>query len=385
MTPQKLPCTMKKLKYLVLGAGLCGSSVARLLKDAGQDVVIFEKEEYAGGLCITRVTPEGIKYEPFGARTFHTHSDLIRDFVLRFDEFNGYVHKKGMIINNEIFPFPLTWESINRFPKKERILEELQNRPQRINMENFETAAISILGRTLYNYFVKNYTEKMWGMDPSHLTADWAPKRLELRQDNRDECFPDQWQGLPCRGYSVLIERILGDIPVVFKRRTFDFGSFDVIISSARIDEILNFKYGKLRYRSLRFDYEKDGGWERDDYGTINLPQHPQYIRKCNFKILHKINTSHSYIQYQEPVEAGDGNVPMYPVITREQQEKFMRYLEEICQTNICPIGRLGLFKYLDMDKAIMVAFDMLPVILKYHALAPAERLNAISNVIRKY
>lgn len=376
---------MKKLKYLILGAGLCGSSAARLLKDAGQDVVIFEKEEYVGGLCITRVTPEGIKYEPFGARTFHTHSDLIRDFVLRFDEFNGYVHRKGIIINHEIFPFPLTWESINRFPKKDRILEELQNRPQHINMENFETAAISVFGRTLFKYFVKNCTEKMWGMDPADLIADWAPKRLELRQNGRDECFPDQWQGLPCHGYSVLIERIIGDIPVVFKSGTFDFGSFDVIISSARIDEILNFKYGKLRYRSLRFDYEKDESWEQNDYGTINLPQHPQYIRKCNFKILHKINMSHSYIQYQEPVEADDGNVPMYPVATREQQEKFMRYLEEICQTNICPIGRLGLFKYLDMDKAIMVAFDMLPVILKYHTMTPAEKLEAISNIIRKY
>lgn len=122
-----------------------------------------------------------------------------------------------------------------------------------------------------------------------------------------------------------------------------------------------------------------------NDYGTINLPQHDKFIRKCNFKILHQQESEHIWIQYQEPVTADKNYLPMYPVAVEKNTKTFIRYLEEICETNICPIGRLGLYKYLDMDQAVGVAFDMLFVIENYPNLSAGMKFQKIKNILEKY
>jgi len=374
------------MKILVVGAGLSGCSAARLLKDRGHEVSLIEKRGEVGGLCITRTGDDELRYEPFGARTFHAKSSRVREFVARFDDFNGYVHRKGMIINGRLFPFPMTKAAIDGLEEKERIFEELKNRPAIIDKTNFETACISIFGRTLYGYFVKNYTVKMWGVDPKELTAEWAQKRLELREDDSEGLFKDEWQGLPCHGYSFLLERMIDGIHVMVNTTSFDPAGYDVVILSAPIDHAMDFKFGRLQYRGLRFDYSKDEEWEDDDYGTINLPQHPRYIRKCNFKILHKQKSSHSLVQYQEPVAADEKSVPMYPVNTEENNRIFDRYLKKVCATkNICPIGRLGLFKYLNMDKAVEVAFDMVAIIESCSEITSEERYKKIKAIAKSH
>jgi len=373
------------MRILIIGAGLSGCTIARLLKERDHDVFVIEKENYVGGLCITKLTPDGLKYEPFGARTFHTKYNYVKEFITRFDEFNGYIHRKGMILNGHLFPFPITKQAINQFKEKDQIIEELKNRPSKINQLNFETACISIFGKTLYNYFIKNYTSKMWGIEPIKLTAEWAPKRLELREEEDDRLFKDQWQGLPKHGYSYLLERIIKGIPIQFNRATFDPEKFDIVISSAPIDKILNYKYGKLEYRSLKFEYKSDELWENDSYGTINLPQHPVYIRKCNFKILHKESSDHNWIQYQQPVVSDENNRPMYPMNTEANNELFDKYLKEICKTNICPIGRLGLFKYLDMDKAVAIAYEMPEIVESFKKLSAMEKYDRIRDIREKY
>lgn len=160
------------MNILVVGAGLSGCSLARLLKDRGHTVSLIEKEDRVGGLCVTDVNQDGLKYEPFGARTFHSKNPRIKKFITKFDDFNGYIHRKGMIINRKLFPFPITKEAINNFEEREKILRELKKRPNKADRTNFETASVSIFGKTLYEYFIKNYTTKMWGMDPKNLTAE---------------------------------------------------------------------------------------------------------------------------------------------------------------------------------------------------------------------
>lgn len=370
------------MKILVLGAGLSGCSVARILKDKGHNVSIIEKESRVGGLCKTFVNKDGLKYEPFGARTFHSNNQQVIDFVKRFDEFNGYEHRKGMIINNKLFPFPITKEAINGFEDKDKIFEELENRPKEIDKTNFETACVSIFGRTLYNYFIENYSRKMWGEDYKKLTAEWAPKRLELREDDRDGLFSQEWQGLPIHGYSFLLEKMIEGIPIKLNSFKFKKEDYDVVVSTAPIDEIMNFKFGKLQYRSLFFDYKEDETWENDIYGTINLPQHEKYFRKCNFKILHKQESEHNFIQYQRAVECIDNRVPMYPVNTRSNDKLFDKYLYEICNiTNICPLGRLGLFKYYNMNEAVESSFEMIDIIENYKNLNSVERYKKIQEV----
>jgi UDP-galactopyranose mutase len=291
-----------------------------------------------------------------------------------------------MIINRRLFPFPITKEAINNFKEKYQILQELENRPNCIDRKNFETASISIFGKTLYNYFIKNYTEKMWGIAADQLTSEWVSKRLELREKEDNGLFKAQWQGLPVKGYSYLLEKMIEGIPIVFNTDKFNVANYDVIVSSAPIDKLLDYKYGKLPYRSLRFHYEADEYWENENYGTINLPQDPKFVRKCNFKILHKQNSEHNWIQYQEPIAADDNNIPMYPINTRKNNEIFDKYLKEICENkNICPIGRLGLYKYLDMDKAIAVAHDMHLIIENYLDLSSTERHRKIKEIRARY
>lgn len=225
----------------------------------------------------------------------------------------------------------------------------------------------------------------MWGIDPKELTADWAPKRLELR-DKEGDLFEGQWQGLPVDGYSKLIENMLEGIAVKLKTAYFDHKNFDVVAYSGPIDSILDYKFCKLKYRSLKFDYACDETWEKDEYGTINLPQHQYFIRKCNFKILHKQDSKHNFIQYQEPIEADKTYIPMYPINTDDNDKVFNLYLKKICSDgNICPIGRLGLFKYLDMDKAVEVAFDMVEIIEGYPYLENSDKIKRISMIRAAY
>ncbi len=374
------------MKILVVGSGLSGSAVARILKDRGHNISIIEKESRIGGLCVTNVNKDGLKYEPFGARTFHSKNQQVIDFVKRFDEFNGYEHRKGMIINGKLFPFPITKEAINGFEDKDKIFEELNNLPKEVDKTNFETACLSIFGKTLYNYFISNYSEKMWGMDPSKLTAEWAPRRLELRENSEDGLFSQEWQGLPNKGYSVLLEKMVEGIPVKLNSFKFKKEDYDMVVSTAPIDEMMNFKFGKLQYQSLMFDYKKDELWENENYGTINLPQDKKYIRKCNFKILHKQVSEHNFIQYQQPVEMNGKNVPMYPVNTKENNKLFDCYLKEICNVwNVLPLGRLGLYKYFNMTDAVETSFEMVDLIENYLSLNSIERYKQIQEIRNKY
>jgi len=330
-----------------VGAWLSGCSLGRLLMDRGHAVTIIEKKAFVGGLCITRTDRDGVDFEPFGARTFHSKDPRMIEFVKRFDEFNGYVHRKGMIINGALFPFPISRRALERLLDRARILSELESRPEEADDSNFATACISRFGPTLYKYFIENYTEKMWGIRPKQLTAEWAPERLEFREDNNDELFRGQWQGLPIHGYSHLLEKMLEGIPVRLSTTAYRAEEYDVVVCTGPIDAICGYGRGTLPYRSIRFHYQYDANWEDDNYGTINLPQHPKFIRKCNFRVLHKQASKLNRVQYHEPIAADGSNVPMYPINTKENDALFDEYLLETCQKpNTCPMGRLGLYRY---------------------------------------
>jgi UDP-galactopyranose mutase len=375
------------MNILIIGTGLSGCSLGRMLKDKGHRVEFIEKERRIGGLCVTRTNKDGLPYEPYGAHTFHSSKARIKDFMTQFDAFNGYIHRKGVVINGRLYPFPITKEAIDDFPEKEKILGELKSRPKNIDRTNFERACRSIFGKTLYGFFIENYTRKMWGIPPRTLTADWALKRLELREGRRDDrLFQNRWQGLPKRGYSFLLGKMIAGMPVTLKATNFNPGRYDVVVSSAPIDRLLDLKFGKLEYRSMTFSYAKENAWENMSYGTINLPQHRVYVRKCNFNVLHRRRAKYQFVQYQRSVDFDGQNMPMYPVKTQKNDGVFDRYLREICRSrNICPIGRLGLFKYLDMDKAVEMAFAMVPIVERYPLMPADERYKRIKRLVDSF
>jgi UDP-galactopyranose mutase len=270
-------------------------------------------------------------------------------------------------------------------PECDQILKELDERPKKSNHTNFEKYMVSLFGPTLYKLFIYNYTKKMWDIEPRELAVEWAIKRMELNEYNTD-LFNGAWQGVPIGGYTQFLEQIITGIPIEYNSSRFKKSEFDIILFSGKIDELFEYKFGVLPYRSLRFDYCDNDLWENENYGTINLPQHHKYIRKANFKILHQQKFKNSWVQYQEPVQALSNNLPMYPINTKENCTLFDKYLKEACKSDkIIPIGRLGLYKYLDMDKAISLAIKMIQLIKKWKNLGKNSRYVRIKALLKKY
>ncbi|MFX1315901.1 MAG: UDP-galactopyranose mutase [Promethearchaeota archaeon] len=370
------------MRVLILGAGISGCTLARLLKNKDYIVSIKEKEDHIGGLCYTKTSSNGILYEPYGGHAFHTKDSRIKEFVLDFSDFNNYKHTKGIVINGVLRHFPLSKKTILEMGESEQILKELKELPKNPDLTNFETYAISKFGVTLYGLFIYNYSKKMWGVEPKELTTEYILNRINLTNANT-QMFEDDFQGLPVKGYTDFLENMIHDIPIELNNSEFDDSLFDLILFSGRIDELLKFKFGELQFRSLRFDYTENDEWENENFGSINLPQHEKYIRKINFKVLYQQKTNKSWIQYQEPISFNKNVLPLYPIYTKQNIELFDRYLIEACKSDkIIPIGRLGLYKYLEMGQAISLAMNMIPLIENWKNLSPKNRFFEIKKLL---
>jgi len=366
----------------VLGAGFSGCTIAKTLCDNGIGVVVFEKNDYVGGLSISKKNNNGVWFEPFGNRIFHTKSSLVKEFVQRFGTFNSYVHRKGIKIHDNIYPYPLSLDILKRFPEHDLIINEINNLPREKNTKNFETITKDIFGKTLYELMIKNYSTKMWGCNLSEIESEWAPKRLEIREKSNLPLFVDQWQGVPTNGYSNLFDHMTKNIDIVYNHSGIPRG-FDFIISTAPIDEIMNHEHGKLPYRGMKFYYEYFCDWENKEWGTINLPTHHRYIRKCNFNIVHKQEHLPTFVQFQEPCDPDKDTPPMYPINSKRSERIYNKYVEKIVDKNILPAGRLGLFKYFDMDKSVLSSMKIAEGIGDYMKLTSKKKIDFIKDIRR--
>lgn len=374
------------MKVLVIGAGLSGCTTARLLSDRGHEVVIREKENRIGGLSITSADEEtGIPYEPYGPRTFHATSPRVIEHAQRFAAFTGYKHRKGIILEGRMFPFPLTYDALKQLTRYSDILTEQSRLPETPDSTNFETYCLTRFGKTLYEYFIKNYTFRMWGCPPEQLTASWAPERIPLRE-KEGPLFKEEWQGQPQDGYSRWLENMASGINVITGVATHDFTGFDRVIYTAPIDALFNFDQGRLAYRSAEFHYVRDETWENSQYGVINLPQHPLFLRKCNPAVMHGVDTDRTLIQYHQSTAFNGTNMPMYPVHTRENEDRFNNYLRRAIQTGaLIPAGRLGLFEYYDMDEAIENAFAVADLVEAYGNWPQAKRYKILTDLRKSH
>lgn len=222
----------------------------------------------------------------------------------------------------------------------------------------------------------------MWGIEPRELTPEYIHNRIKLNNSD-NQLFEDNFQGLPINGYTELLSSMINGIPLKLNSTDFDESVSDLILYSGRIDELLNFKYGNLEHRSLNFDYVEKEKWENPQYGSINLPQHEKYIRKVNFKVYYQVNLENNWIQYQEPVSFNENNLPLYPIYTKRNIALFDKYLIEACRSEkIIPVGRLGLYKYMEMSQAISLAMNIVPLIEVWKELSPKKRYFEIKDLL---
>jgi len=370
---------IRGLKYLIVGSGFFGSVLAeRIANILNEKVMVIEKRMHVGGNCFSVDEDDtGIHYHKYGTHIFHTNNKKVWDYINQFTSFNGYYHQVLTTYKDKVYQMPINLETINSFYNKNlkpyevqdflnsEILKENYQEPK-----NFEEKAISLIGRPLYEAFIEGYTKKQWQTDPKNLPESILT-RLPFRINYNESYYNSQWQGIPLEGYSVIFKRLLNNpnIQILLNTDYFDIKqSIDektIVLYSGPIDKFFNYKFGRLDYRTLKFELEilpfKDyQGTSVMNYAEESIP----YTRIHEPRHLHPeregIYPSDKSLIIREYSLFDNSENPFYPVNNFKNSEKYIKYrslLEGI--PNVFIGGRLGDYKYYDMHQSINSALEL--------------------------
>ena len=365
-------------EYVLVGAGFFCSVIAeRIANELNKNVLIIESRNHIGGNCYSEIdSVTGIEYHKYGTHIFHTSNKKVWDYISKFTEFNSYYHQVLTTYNNKVYQMPINLETINSFYglnlkpyEVDGFLESELKKEHYKNPKNFEEQAISLIGRPLYEAFIKGYTIKQWGRSPKKLPAHII-KRLPFRKNYSESYFFDTFQGVPTDGYTSIFNKMLSSDKISIKLNT-DFNEIKhlikektKIIFSGSIDSLLNYKYGELDYRTLNFKKEKVNhsdyqGTSVMNYSNEDIP----YTRIHEPKHLHperNYNKNESLIIKEFSSNACRNN-PYYPIGGAKNRELYNKYFQEVKQIypNIIVGGRLGDYRYYDMHHVIENALDL--------------------------
>jgi UDP-galactopyranose mutase len=364
------------MKIYVIGSGFFGAVIAeRIADDARIPVTIIEKRHHIGGNSWSEVCQEtGIECHIYGSHIFHTSDEQVWNYICRFTDFNNYKHKVLSKYNNNIYAMPINMTTINSFysinlkpAEVNDFLVEEAAKEKIDKPENLEEEAISLIGRPLYEAFIKGYTIKQWNKDPKELSSNII-SRLLFRNDDNDHYFSDKYEGIPLDGYAKLFSKILDNDLIDVKLNTDFFKIKDsipadsLIIYTGAIDQFFNYCHGKLEWRTSTFESEIHDFPDYQGTSVMNYANHEiPYTRIHEFKHYHpersSTNKTITYTEYSKFVE--DKDEPYYPVATPANMTIFKKYQKEAEKLkNIIFGGRLGSYKYLDMDDAVAEALE---------------------------
>lgn len=357
--------------YLVVGAGLFGAVFANRAAAAGKRVMVIDKRPYVGGNVYTREV-EGINVHVYGAHIFHTSDERVWEFVNRFARFNDYVNRVVADYNGVRYSMPFNMYTFEKLwgvttPEAAKAVIESQIREAGIGeITNLEEQAISMVGTDVYRTLVKGYTEKQWGRPATKLPPSII-KRLPLRFTYDDNYFNDKYQGIPMGGYTAMVEKMLEGIPVRTGTEYRDFVSgtdagFGKTVYTGMIDEFFGFSLGKLAYRSLRFETEvldkpDFQGNAVVNYTSFDVP----YTRIIEHKYFENASSPKTVISREYPDAYEDGKEAYYTVNDEENAALYNKYKETARRLapDVIFGGRLGEYKYYDMDKVIASALAL--------------------------
>lgn len=358
--------------YLIVGAGLFGSVFAFEMKKRGKRCYVIDKRKHSAGNIYTK-EQLGIQVHCYGAHIFHTSNKLIWDYIGQFAEFNHYINSPVAVYRDELYNLPFNMNTFSRLwnvrtPKeaKEKIAGQISDLSIK-EPENLEEQALSLVGRDVYEKLIKGYTEKQWGRDCRELPA-FLIKRLPLRFTYDNNYFNDPYQGIPVGGYTRIIEKLLDGIEVrtgiswqEFLREEQDI-SYDKLLYTGMIDEYFDYRLGALEYRSLRFetqelpDEENYQGNAVVNYTEREVP----YTRIIEHKHFEFGKQAGTVITKEYPAEWNPGEEPCYPINDEKNNRLYEAYRELAeKEENVLFGGRLGMYRYYDMDKTIKAALEM--------------------------
>ena len=353
--------------YLIVGSGLYGAIVARELKNAGYKVLIIEKRNHIAGNVYTEKR-DNINVHVYGAHIFHTSDEKVWNYVNKYAKFNDFINSPLAYYKGEYYHMPFNMNTfheiwgVNTAEEAKAKIEEEKAKENIKEITNLEEQAISLVGRTIYERLVKGYTEKQWGRDCKDLPS-FIIKRLPLRFEYNNNYFNDIYQGIPIGGYTKLVENIIGDIEVklnedYLKNKDCWNKQTKNIIYTGAIDEFYDYKFGELEYRSLKFEVERI---EKEFYQkncVINYTEREvPYTRIIEHKYFENDQSPVTWITKEYPSDYKKGMEKFYPMNDEKNNNLYKKYAELASnEKNIFFGGRLGKYKYYDMDDVIAEA-----------------------------
>ncbi|HTI06931.1 MAG TPA: UDP-galactopyranose mutase [Puia sp.] len=367
---------LQEFSFVVVGSGLLGAVVAEnIAGKLDQKVLVIEKRQHIGGNCYSETDPAtGIEVHRYGTHIFHTSRENVWRYIRRFTSFNTYRHQVLSSYKNKIYQFPINLETINSFYNVNLRPYEVDDFMSKIRGRqikepaNFEEQAISLLGRDLYEAFFKDYTLKQWQIDPKDLPASIF-NRLPFRKNYVENYFFDHWQGIPENGYTALFQNLLSHKKIAVLTDTDFFAIRDqlkkdaCIIYSGPIDRYFDYKFGRLTWRTLQFEKEVVDTEDYQGNSVINYPEKDiPYTRIHEPRHLHpeRNYTKEKTVIFREYSLPDNGTAPFYPIASRENMEKLRLYKTEAGRLeNVFISGRLGDYKYYDMDQTIERALEI--------------------------
>jgi UDP-galactopyranose mutase len=353
----------RRYDYLIVGAGFAGSVLAeRLASQHGASVLLIDRRSHVGGNAYDEPNEAGILYHKYGPHIFHTNSQQVVDYLSQFTEWRPYEHKVLAFVRGQLVPIPINRTTLNllfdaNLETDEQAADYLASRAEPVeNIETSEDVVINAVGRELYELFFRGYTRKQWGLDPSELDKQ-VTSRIPTRTNTDDRYFSDTFQAMPLHGYTAMFEKML-DHPLIEIRTGADFRDIrdevdaDHIIYTGPIDEYFDFRFGKLPYRSLKFDHQTIEREQFQDVAVVNYPcEEVPFTRISEYKHLTGQQSSVTTVTYEYPSAEGD---PYYPIPRPENQELFKRYEALADATEgVTFVGRLATYRYYNMDQIV--------------------------------
>lgn len=363
-------------KILIVGAGFSGAVIARSLAEAGHKVAVIDSRDHVAGNCHTyRDEKTDIMVHKYGPHIFHTDNETVWEYINRFGEMMPYVNRVKAITGNRVYSLPINLHTINQFfsktlsPNDAEIFIEAQADRSISEPETFEEQALHFVGKPLYEAFFKYYTIKQWGTEPSNLPASIL-KRLPLRFNYDDNYFNHKYQGMPKNGYTSIVDNILNHHNIELKLEIEYFegmrNDFEHMVWSGPLDAYFDHQLGRLSYRTLDFE---------PFYGQGDV-QGNAVINYCDRQVPYTRITEHKHFSpWEEHSESicykeysrvcGKEDIPYYPIRLMNDKQLLQQYVDMAEQSDgVTFVGRLGTYRYLDMDVTIKEALETAQALL---------------------
>jgi UDP-galactopyranose mutase len=352
---------MATYDWVIVGAGFAGSVLAeRIAAERGERVLIVDRRPHIAGNAYDEHDAAGVLMHRYGPHIFHTNSQAIFDYLSRFTAWRFYEHRVLADVRGQLVPMPINLDTINWLYGLSLTSEQLDGwfaeRAEPVEeIRTSEDVVVSRVGRELYETFFRGYTRKQWGLDPSELDKS-VTARVPTRTNRDDRYFTDEFQFMPKAGYTAMFQRML-DHPLIEVRLSTDYAAVKELkprrglIWTGAVDEFFDFRFGRLPYRSLRFEHVTHDQPKFQPVGTVNYPMSEAYTRISEYKHLTGQQHPKTTVTYEYPSAEGD---PYYPVPRPENAALYKRYEALALATpDVWFVGRLATYRYYNMDQVV--------------------------------